>query len=132
MPAFEFWIKTIKYIEKKIRLKQKLESSLFAIIMFILVLINCIFIVASFFIEDVNVLYYFDVIDVIFFVIYIIEVLLKVFALGIYNYLEDPWNKFDFILVLLQLMFDFILINAITSNLSNTVKFNRILRLTKI
>ena len=61
----------------------------FALIFF--TLLNCVLILIAFFIADENVLAVFDLIDNIFLGIYIFECLVKIIALGIKNYFDDPW-----------------------------------------
>lgn len=94
--------------------------------------INCALIIGALFVEDKNTLEIFEIIDKVFFAIYALEVLLKILAVGLYCYFEDIWNKFDFTIVFLQFFFDFILINTISSNVSSSLKANRVLRLAKI
>jgi two pore calcium channel protein 1/two pore calcium channel protein 3 len=52
--------------------------------------------------------------------------------MGLYNYFDDIWNKFDFSIIFLQIFFDFILINTISTRVSSSLKANRVLRLAKI
>lgn len=70
--------------------------------------------------------------DDIFFGIYSIEFILKIIAYSIKGYFDDMWNKFDFFLLMFQLMFDYILYNILSKNFVNTMKANRILKLAKI
>jgi hypothetical protein len=110
-------------------------------LMLFLTLLNCALIIAALFIDKAVVLDAFEVIDKVFFSIYVFEVILKVLHFhyffkilvrGVYGYFEDIWNKFDFCIVFFQFFFDFILFNTISNRVSSSIKANRVLRLAKI
>lgn len=68
--------------------------------MFVITITNCGLIVASLAVTDATAISIFDIFDKIYYAIYTLEFLAKMIALGYYDYFEDDWNKFDFILVL--------------------------------
>lgn len=71
-------------------------------------------------------------IDKIFFGFYVLEILLKVLAHGVYDFYDDDWNKFDFFIVFFQFVFDFILMKTLNDNLGSSLKANRAIRLAKL
>lgn len=52
--------------------------------------------------------------------------------MGIYNYFEITWNKFDFFLVFFQFLFEYVFYDQVSSNVLSSLKANRVLRLAKI
>lgn len=73
-----------------------------------------------------------QLLDHLFFAIYTIEFLLKIIAYSIKGYFDDGWNNFDFILLMFQLLFDYILYNLLSKSFVDSMKANRILKLAKI
>lgn len=53
-----------------------------------------------------NFSYYFHIADIIIFIIFIIEIIIKMYAQGSkpWKYFADPWNVFDFIIVILSFL----------------------------
>lgn len=45
----------------------------------------------------------FDVIDDVLIIFYVVEIVLKIIGLGPENFLKDPWNKLDFLLITIGL-----------------------------
>lgn len=70
--------------------------------------------------------------DMIFFCIYALEVIVKIISYGVDEYFQDSWNSFDFFLVIFQLVFDYILYNILSQTLIQSFKANRLLKLAKI
>lgn len=63
----------------------------YVIVLLIITLSNCTMIISSFFVDDPIVLKIFDTFDVIYLVIYSLEVFLKLLALGVEDYFDDDW-----------------------------------------
>lgn len=59
--------------------------------MLIITITNCILIVIAFFIEDIEILDIFSLLDTIFLIFYSLECLIKIIAIGIKNYFDDGW-----------------------------------------
>ncbi|CAD8063596.1 unnamed protein product [Paramecium primaurelia] len=126
-----FWESFRNYLISKGLLKF-VEGNIFGISMLIITISNCILIVVAFFIEDQDILDIFNLLDTLFLIIYSIECLIKIIALGIKSYFEEGWNIFDITLVILQIIFDYILFNIVSGNIVQSIKANRLLRLAKI
>ncbi|CAD8119924.1 unnamed protein product [Paramecium sonneborni] len=127
----ECWEKIRAYLNQR-GLMQFIEGNLFGTIMLIVTLTNCILIIIAFFIEDINVLDIFNSLDTMFLVIYSLECMIKIVALGIREFFREGWNVFDILLVILQLVFDYVLFSVVSENIVQSIKANRILRLAKI
>lgn len=69
--------------------------------MLVVTITNCILIITAFFIEDLSVLDIFNSLDTIFLVLYSMECLVKMVAIGIREYFNEGWNVFDISLVIL-------------------------------
>lgn len=52
---------------------------------------------------------YIDLFELIFTFIYCAEALAKILSLGFGNYFKNPWNKFDFVLIIIIIMENFFL-----------------------
>ncbi|CAD8079364.1 unnamed protein product [Paramecium sonneborni] len=108
------------------------EGNIFGAFMLIITITNCILIVVAFFIEDQDILDIFNILDTVFLVLYSLECLIKIIAIGVKPYFEDSWNIFDITLVILQIIFDYVLFNIVSGNIVQSIKANRLLRLAKI
>lgn len=86
--------------------------------MLVITILNCILIIVAFFIDDTSVLDVFNTLDTVFLVLYGIDILIKIIALGLYDFFDDGWNIFDLSLVILQICFDYILFNVVSGNIS--------------
>lgn len=93
-------------------------------VMFSVTIINCGLIISAFFINDVEILDIMDTLNVVFLGIFIFECLIKIIALGIVDFFMDSWyssilfrNVFDFVLIILQILFDYVLFSFVTGNI---------------
>ncbi|CAD8182723.1 unnamed protein product [Paramecium octaurelia] len=127
----ECWERLRAFVNQR-GLQRFIEGSFFSTSMLVVTITNCILIIAAFFIEDLSVLDIFNSLDTIFLVLYSMECLVKIVALGIRDYFNEGWNVFDISLVILQIVFDYILFKVVTGNIVQSIKANRILRLAKI
>lgn len=73
-----FWNKLIIYLNTHLKLKKTIEGVEFNILMILLTFINCILIIVALFLTDNDTLEIFEIIDKIFFGIYVSEFILKV------------------------------------------------------
>lgn len=77
--------------------------------MLLVTVMNCVFIIIAFFIEDEYILSIFNILDTVFLVFYSLECIFKIIGLGIREFFDDGWylkilylrNVFDFTLVIL-------------------------------
>ncbi|CAD8091578.1 unnamed protein product [Paramecium sonneborni] len=128
---FVCWESFRNYLISKGLLKL-VEGHIFGVFMLVITISNCILIVLAFFIEDQEILDIFNIFDTVFLVLYSLECLIKIIALGIKPYFQEQWNIFDITLVILQIIFDYILFNIVSENIAQSIKANRLLRLAKI
>ena len=94
------WERFRAYMDLKFNLKENIESPVYQAVMFVITITNCALIVASLTVTDPTAIQLFDIFDKVYYAIYLAEFIGKIIALGYYDYFEDDWNKFDFILVL--------------------------------
>jgi two pore calcium channel protein 1/two pore calcium channel protein 3 len=80
-------------------------------------ILNCVLIIVAFFIDDLETLAVFNTFDTVFLVIYATDILVKIIAIGIFDFFDDGWNVFDLSLVILQICFDYILFNVVSGNI---------------
>lgn len=73
-----------------------------------------------------------DLIDNICLYFYILEALIKGIGLGIEKYWEDPWNKFDFIMIIISILSDILFSILSVLKSVRSAKAGKLLRLTKI
>lgn len=76
----------------------------------IITLANCALIISAFFIDDEDVIAVFELLDKIFFGIYVFEMLIKQLAYGLEEYFGDDWLTYIWSYVLNRNKFDFFLI----------------------
>ena len=80
----------------------------------------------------------YDEIDYYFVIVYLLEFVMKVVALGILGYFRDNWNKMDFGLIVISLSTDFafsmfkVLRNARTVKATRIVRINKTYRLIRV
>lgn len=101
--AFEWWEKLQEFCENEFNLAKFLEGDSFEAISFTATVGSCISTFITLFSEeDSSALMYINVIDVVFFGYFCIEICLKLIASGAFNFFQNSWNLFDFTLVLIQ------------------------------
>merc|ERR1719446_402309 len=69
--------------------------------------------------------------DIIFFVLYLVEMLLKWTGLGVRQYFKDPWNDFDFVLVVASIV-DLIITQASSEQAPFPPALPRVMRLFRV
>lgn len=70
--------------------------------------------------------------ELFFFIVYVIEFIMKFLALGYENYFKDNWNKFDFFLILFQAIFYIALENFMSSSADKSLAASRVIKIAKI
>lgn len=59
--------------------------------MLIITISNCVLIVTAFFIDDMNILDIFTLLDTVYLIFYSLECIIKIIALGIKPYFKEGW-----------------------------------------
>ncbi|CAD8206175.1 unnamed protein product [Paramecium octaurelia] len=131
MKSLKCWEQFQRFCNKY-GLKKFIESWGFILFMLAITILNCALIITAFFIDDLEILSVFDIIDTVFLGIYIFECLVKMIGIGIVDFFSDGWNVFDVSIIFLQILFDYVLFNFVTGNIVQSIKANRILRIAKI
>lgn len=104
----------------------------FEIFMFVVILLNSVVVLLSFFDTKPDRQAIYDAIDYWFVLIYILEFVLKMIGLGIFAYFRDNWNKMDFSLIIISLSTDFAFAMIKVVRNAKTAKASRIVKTAKI
>ena len=99
--------------------------------MLVIILLNSVVVIVGFIDSDEDRQSIYDTIDYYFVIIYIVELAMKLVALGIFGYFRDNWNKLDFTLIVVTLSTDFAFSLFKVLRNARTVKATRIARINK-
>ena len=127
-PAFDdiqLWIDFRKFMKERLKLKDIVQHWLFELIVSILIIatfINAIFLVYNVFAVS-------ELLDNIFVWIFVLELILRIIAIGPENFFADRWNNLDSFIVLLAVVFFFI---PSQGRASSTVRMGRIFRIASL
>ena len=89
------------------KFKKIVEHKAFDIFMLLVILLNSFTVIAGFIDQNQDRQFIYDGIDYYLVIIYIIEFICKIMAMGVLGYFRDNWNKLDFTLIVISLSTDF-------------------------